>query len=82
MSLKQLNLLFTLLIHLYYFIRSWEKIFHRFAFEQETTENRKKEGQRLKEEISNLTDYLVPDTDIEIEFCVKLTLIDGHTRVS
>ena len=60
----------------------FDKIFFsRFAFEQENTENSIKEHNRLKEEIENLVSYPIPDLDdIDIDFQVWLTLIDGHTR--
>ena len=58
-------------------------IYHdRFAYEPETQVNSRRERDRLKKEIEELHPYSIPQTDIEIEFMVLRTMIDGHTRVS
>ena len=54
----------------------------RFAYEAETQTNSRLERNRLKKEIEELRPYSIPQTDIEIEFMVLRTMIDGHTRVS
>ena len=62
------------------FSRHLHILFHRFAFEPETQANSRAERDRIKREIENLEPYNIPDTDIEIDFEVIRTLIDGHTR--
>ena len=56
--------------------------FSRYAFESELQTTSRAEYQRIKQEIENLVSYSVPDTDINIDYQVNLTLLDGHTRVS
>jgi hypothetical protein len=55
--------------------------YDRFAYEAETQVNSRRERDRLKKEIEELRPYSIPQTDIEIEFMILRTMIDGHTRV-
>ena len=55
---------------------------NRFAFEAELQDTSRAEYFRIRQEINDLQSYQIPETDIEIDFKVLLTLIDGHTRVS
>ena len=55
--------------------------YDRFAYEAETQVNSRRERDRLKKEIEDLRPYSIPQTDIEIEFMILRTMIDGHTRV-
>ena len=45
-----------------------------------STENSKAEGNRLMEEVVNLTPYKVQGTDLEINFICWPSLIDGKVR--
>ena len=52
----------------------------RMKFEKETRQNSRAEGDRLRNEENNLQPFLVPDTNLVIDFCGNPTMIDTKCK--